>query len=66
LVLKFYYCKLANTKLHIDQGKKQYEVELWEDEKGMETILSPKIKQYRIQREMKKMDTQIQTPTKQK
>jgi hypothetical protein len=41
-------------------------VELWEDEKGMETILSPKIKQYRIQREMKKMDTQIQTPTKQK
>jgi hypothetical protein len=34
-------------------------VELWEGKKGMETILSPKINQYRIQREMKKIDTQI-------
>jgi hypothetical protein len=36
-------------------------VEIWEDEKGMETILPPKINWYRIQREMKKTDTQIQT-----
>jgi hypothetical protein len=41
-------------------------VESWEDEKGMETILLPKINQYRIQREMKKMDIQIQTPAKQR
>jgi hypothetical protein len=41
-------------------------VELWEDEKRMETILPPKINYYRIQRKMKKMDTQIQTPTKNK
>jgi hypothetical protein len=33
-------------------------VEIWEEEKGRDTILTPKIKQYRIQREMKKMDTQ--------
>jgi hypothetical protein len=39
----FYYCKLANTKLHIDQGQKQYQEEWQEDKKGMETILSPKI-----------------------
>jgi hypothetical protein len=32
-------------------------VEGWEDEKGMETILPPKINLYRIQREMKKTDT---------
>jgi hypothetical protein len=30
------------------------------------TILPPKIKQYRIQSEMKKTDTQIQIPTKQR
>jgi hypothetical protein len=36
-------CKLANTKLHTDQGQKQYQVERWEDEKGMETILPQKI-----------------------
>jgi phosphotransferase system glucose/maltose/N-acetylglucosamine-specific IIC component len=24
---KFYYCKLANTKSHMDQGQKQYQVE---------------------------------------
>jgi hypothetical protein len=41
-------------------------VEQWEDEKGMETILPPKTYQYRIQREIKKIDTHIQTPTKQK
>jgi hypothetical protein len=41
-------------------------VEQWEDEKGMETILPPKIIQYRIQRGMKKTDTQFQTPTKQR
>jgi hypothetical protein len=35
-------------------------------QKGMETILSQKINYYRIQREMKKTDTQIQTPTKQR
>jgi hypothetical protein len=39
-------------------------VELWEDEKGMEAILPPKINEYKIQREMKKMD--IQTPIKQR
>jgi hypothetical protein len=37
-------------------------VESWEEEKGMETILPPKIIQdsegISIQREMKKMDTQ--------
>jgi hypothetical protein len=32
----------------------------------METILPPIINQYRIQREMKKIDNQIQTPTKQR
>jgi hypothetical protein len=41
-------------------------VERWEDEKGIETILPAKIIQYRIQKEMKKMDTQFQTPTKQR
>jgi hypothetical protein len=32
--------------------------------KGMENILPPKINSYRIQREMKKTDTQFQIPTK--
>jgi hypothetical protein len=41
-------------------------VERWEDERGMENILPPKITYYRIQREMKKMDTQFQTQTKQR
>jgi hypothetical protein len=41
-------------------------VEIREDEKGMETILPTKINSYRIQREMKKTDTQMQTPTKQR
>jgi hypothetical protein len=41
-------------------------VEIWEEEKGMETILTPKIKKYRIESEMKKMDTQIKTPRKQR
>jgi hypothetical protein len=34
--------------------------------RDMETILPPKINYYKIQREMKKTDTQIQTPTKQR
>jgi hypothetical protein len=33
--------------------------------KRIEAILPLKINQYRIKREMKKMDTKIQTPTKQ-
>jgi hypothetical protein len=41
-------------------------VQQWEDEKGMEIILPPKINKYKIQREMKKTDTQLQTPTKQR
>jgi hypothetical protein len=41
-------------------------VESWEDKKGMETILPAKINQYRIQREMKKTDTQFQSPIKQR
>jgi hypothetical protein len=41
-------------------------VEKWEDKKRMETILTPKINKYRIQREMKKMGTQFQTPAKQR
>jgi hypothetical protein len=32
----------------------------------METIPNTKINYYRIQREMKKMDTKVQTPTKQR
>jgi hypothetical protein len=32
----------------------------------METILSSKIIQYRLQREIKKTDTHFQTPTKQR
>jgi hypothetical protein len=32
----------------------------------METILSPKINLYRMKREMMKMDTQFQIPTKQR
>jgi hypothetical protein len=36
------------------------------DEKRMETILPPKISWYKIQREIKKTDTQIQIPTKQR
>jgi hypothetical protein len=32
------------SALHIFQGQKWYLVEIWEEEKGMETILSPKIK----------------------
>jgi hypothetical protein len=40
-------------------------VELWEEEEGMETTLLNKIIQFKIQREMKKMDTQLLTPTKQ-
>jgi hypothetical protein len=35
-------------------------------QKGMKTILPPKMNYYRIQRKMKKMDTQFQTPTKQR
>jgi hypothetical protein len=41
-------------------------VERWEDEKGIETVLPQKIHEYRIQREMKKTDTQFQTLTKQR
>jgi hypothetical protein len=41
-------------------------VEIWEDKKGMETILAPKTNNYMIQREMKKTETRIQTPTKQR
>jgi hypothetical protein len=41
-------------------------VEIWEEEKGVENILPPNINKYRIQRELKKTDTQIQTPTKQR
>jgi hypothetical protein len=40
-------------------------VELWEEEVGMETTLLKKIIQYRIQQEIKKMDTQFLTSTKQ-
>jgi hypothetical protein len=43
----------------------QQKVEQWEEEEGMETTLLKNIIQYRIQREMKKMDTQFLTPTKQ-
>jgi hypothetical protein len=39
----FHYGKLANTKLHTDQGQKQHQVEWWEDKKGMETNLPQKI-----------------------
>jgi hypothetical protein len=39
-----YYCNPANTKLHIVQGQKWCLVEIWEEEKGMETILPLKIK----------------------
>jgi hypothetical protein len=41
-------------------------MEIWEDENGMETIIPQKINSYRIQKEMKKTSTQIQTPTKQR
>jgi hypothetical protein len=41
-------------------------VEQWEDKEGIEIILPPKIIQYRIEREMKEMDTQFQTSTKQR
>jgi hypothetical protein len=34
-------------------------MELWEEEEGMETTLLKKIIQYRIQWEMKKMNTQF-------
>jgi hypothetical protein len=40
-------------------------VERWEEEEGMEITLFKKIMQYRTQREMKKMNTQYLTPTKQ-
>jgi hypothetical protein len=36
------------------------------DRKKMETIFSPMINYYRDQRETKKTDAQIQTPTKQR
>jgi hypothetical protein len=39
-------------------------VDCWEKEEGMESTLIKKI-QYRIQWEMKKIDTQFLTPTKQ-
>jgi hypothetical protein len=41
-------------------------VEGWEEEKGMETIVLKKKIQFRIQREIKKMDTQFLTSTKQR
>jgi hypothetical protein len=41
-------------------------VEQWEEEGGMETILFKKKIQYRIQWEMKKMDTKFLAPTKQR
>jgi hypothetical protein len=40
-------------------------VERWEEVEGMETTLPPKIIQYRIQREMKKTDTQFHMSIKQ-
>jgi hypothetical protein len=39
-------------------------VDQWKEEGGMETIFLKKVIQYRIQWEMKKMDTQFLTPTK--
>jgi hypothetical protein len=36
----------------------------WEKEEGMETTFPSKLTQYRIQWEMKKMDSQYLTPTK--
>jgi hypothetical protein len=44
----------------------QYQVEQWEEEKGTKTILPPKKIYFGIQRKMKQMDTQFQTPTKDK
>jgi hypothetical protein len=41
-------------------------VEIWEEEKGKETIPPTKIKYCRIYSEMKKMDIQTETPTKQR
>jgi hypothetical protein len=41
-------------------------VEIWEEEKGMEIILPPKNKVVQDLEQMKKMDAQIQTPTKQR
>jgi hypothetical protein len=41
-------------------------VELWEEEKGMETTLLKKIIQYRIKMEMKIIDTKFLIPTKQR
>jgi hypothetical protein len=43
----------------------QYQVKQWEEEEGMETTVLKKIIQYRIQWEMKKMDIQFLTSTKQ-
>jgi hypothetical protein len=44
LVLLVLIFQTANTKLHIVQGQTWYLVETREEEKGMETILPPKIK----------------------
>jgi hypothetical protein len=41
-------------------------VEIWEEEKRKETITPQKIKYCRVFSEMKKTDTQTQTPTKQR
>jgi hypothetical protein len=41
-------------------------VEIWEEEKGMETILPPQNKIIQDSDEMKKTDTHIHTPTKQR
>jgi hypothetical protein len=41
----------------------QHQVDQWEEE-GMEITLFKKIIQYRIQWEMKKIDTHLQTPIK--
>jgi hypothetical protein len=42
----------------------QHQVERWKEEEGIETTLLKKTIQYRLQWEMKKMDTQFLKSTK--
>jgi hypothetical protein len=50
----------------MDQGQKQHQVEQWEDEKGMETILPHQNELIQGSDGNEETDTQFQTPTKQR
>jgi hypothetical protein len=57
--------KKSGNQNHPIKNSCTAQVEQWEEEEGMETTLLKKIIEYRIQWEMKKMDTKFLTLMKQ-